>query len=110
MDERDKKQDERMSEQDKRMDEYQVVIVKVSNSLTELAEGQRILNKSNKDLGGKVEDLSIEIKDVRDTQEINEKKYMIHTGELLRDFVLKVLIPLGISGAILIQIVKIWKG
>lgn len=108
--ERNDRQDKRADDQDTRMSEYQGVMVKVSANLTELAEGQRILNKSNKDLGGKVEILSEEIKDVRQIQEISEKKYLIHTGELLRDFILKVAIPLGISGAILIQVVKILKG
>ena len=110
MSERNDKQDKRMDDQDVRMNEYQDVMVKVSTNLTELAEGQRILNQSNKDLGGKVEVLSEEIKDVRNIQATSEKKYTIHTGELLRDFILKVAIPLGISGAILIQVVKILKG
>lgn len=108
--ERNDRQDKRMDDQDARMSEYQAVMVKVSTNLTELAEGQKILNQSNRDLGGKVEDLSEEIKDVRQIQEVNEKKYMIHTGELLRDFILKVAIPLGFSGAVIIQIVKMLKG
>lgn len=110
MSERNDRQDKRMDDQDIRMNEYQDVMVKVSANLTELSEGQRILNQSNKDLGGKVENLSEEIKDVRNIQEISERKYLINTGELFRDFVLKVAIPLGFGGAILIQIIKIWKG
>lgn len=97
MTERNDRQDKRMDEQDARMGEYQSVMIKVSSNLTELAEGQRMLNKSNRDLGGKVEDLSEEIKDVRQIQEVSEKKYMIDTGVLWRDIILKIVIPMGNS-------------
>lgn len=110
MSERNDKQDKRMDIQDERMNEYQDVMVKVSANLTELAEGQRLLNKSNKDLGGKVESLSEEIKDVKEVQETSEGKLTIHTGELLRDFILKVIIPMGIGGTVVVQVVKILKG
>ena len=109
MAERNDRQDKRMDCQDSRMGEYQQVMVKVSSNLTELAEGQRILNKSNKDLGGKVELLSEEIKDVRDVQDTSEKRYTINTNEVFRDFILKVAIPLGVGGAILAQVIKTFK-
>ena len=110
MSERNDRQDIRMDAQDTRMGEYQDVMGEVSKNLTEMAEGQRLLNKSNQDLGGKVEDLSEEIKDVRDVQSVSEKRQLIHTGEVFRDFILKIAIPMGIGGSILIQIVKILKG
>lgn len=98
-----------MDAQDKRMDGYQDVIVKISNNLTELAEGQRMLNQSNKDLGGKVEGLSEEVKEVKTAQIVSEKRQTIHTGELFRDFILKVAIPVGVIGIAIAQIVKYLK-
>lgn len=99
-------QDARADKQDKRMEEQQEIILKVSTNLNELAEGQRFLNQGHKALGEQVAGLTTEVANVKDAQLVSEKKQTIHTGELLRDTILKYAIPIGVIGTIVTLIVK----
>lgn len=94
-DERMDKQDERMDKQDEKSAEQHKVMVQMSANLTELNDGYKRLGT--------------EMKEVKDAQSANEKKYIIHTGELVRDFLVKIAIPLGIVGAIVAQVIKYTK-
>ena len=99
-------QDARSDKQDKRMEEQQEIILKVGTNLNELAEGQRFLNQGHKALGEQVRGLTDEVANVKDAQVANEKRQTIHTGELLRDTILKYAIPVGIIGSIVALIIK----
>lgn len=97
--EHNQKQDARMDKQEIRMDKQDViaseqhdVIVKINHNLTEL-------NNSQKSLATK-------IKSIEDTQREAELKETIHTGELFRNFILKVALPVGIIGAMIVQVMK----
>lgn len=107
MSERNDRQDKRMDEQDIRMGEYQDVMVKVSTNLTELAEGQRLLNKSHKELGNEVSELKVKVdeseeKSIIDLRDIEKMKYT--------DILFRYALPAGGAIIILLELLRIWKG
>lgn len=73
--------------QDKRMDEQQEIIVKINANLTELNQGQKVLNQRV----GKLEDKVNK----------NEQQKQIDIIDLLKNFVLKYAIPFGIGWGII---------
>ena len=104
MSDRNDRQDKRMDMQDESMKEYQDVMVKVSANLTELAEVQRMLNQSHKNLGSEVQDLKMKVddsenKNLIDLREINKKKYS--------DILLRYVLPAGGATIILLEILKV---
>lgn len=80
--------------QDKRMDEQQEVIIKINANLTELNEGQKALNKRV----GKLEDKVNE----------NEQKNNINIIDVIKNFLLKYALPIGI-GIGIIELIKNFK-
>ena len=82
-------------QQDLKMDEFQSVIISVNSNLTKLNEGQE-------DLKGRVDTIEGKV-------EVNEAKYTIHTGEVFRDFILKVAVPVGIGGTVLAWVINYFK-
>ena len=81
---------EHNKKQDARMDERQQIDIKINENLTELAEGQRNLNKRVGKLEERVD--RNDDKHLIDLRDINKKKYT--------DILLKIVLPTG--GALLI--------
>lgn len=101
--EHNKKQDARADKQDKMMVEQQQINMKINENLTELAEGQRTLNKRVGKLEERVDD--------------NEDKHSIDLRDLKKqkniDILKKYGVPFGIGigiGTFLLELLKIWKG
>ena len=86
------KQAERMDKQDEVNAEQHKVIVQISQNLTELNQTQQ--------------NFALKLERIEEIQNVSEAKQTIHTGELFRDFVLKIALPLGIIGAVILQIIK----
>ena len=98
--EHNNKQDTRADKQDQMMEEQQQINIKINENLTELAEGQRTLNKRV----GKLEDRVDENDDKHnvDLRDIEKKKYM--------DIVFKYMIPASGISIILLKLLEMWKG
>lgn len=91
---------EHNKKQDTRMDEQQQINVKINENLTELAEGQRTLNKRVGKLEERVDDN--ENKHSIDLRDIEKKKYT--------DIFFKYILPTGSGLIVLLKILEIWKG
>lgn len=98
--EHNQKQDARMDKQAERMDrqdeinaEQHQVMAQISQNLTELNHTQQ--------------NFSIKMEEMEATQILNEERQTIHTGELFRNLVLKIALPIGLIGGLLYQIIKI---
>lgn len=100
--EHNKKQDVRADKQDQMMVEQQQINMNINENLTELAEGQRTLNKRVGKLEERVDDNedkhSIDLRDIEKTKNIDMlKKYGIPFG-------------VGIAiGTFLLEVIKIFK-
>lgn len=91
---------EHNKKQDARMDEQQQINVKINENLTELAEGQRTLNKRVGKLEERVD--SNEDKHNIDLRDIEKKKYT--------EVFFKYILPTGGGLIILLEIIKALKG
>ena len=98
--EHNNKQDTRADKQDRMMEEQQQINIKINENLTELAEGQRTLNKRV----GKLEDRVDENDDKHnvDLRDIEKKKYI--------DIVFKYMVPASGISIILLKLLEMWKG
>ena len=98
--EHNKNQDSRADKQDQMMAEQQQINIKINENLTELAEGQRTLNRR---VGKLEEQVDInENKHSVDLRDIEKKKYT--------DIFFKYILPTGGGLVILLELLKIWKG
>lgn len=91
---------EHNKKQDARMDEQQQINVKINENLTELAEGQRTLNKRVGKLEERVD--SNEDKHNIDLRDIEKKKYT--------EIFFKYILPTGGGLIILLELIKVLKG
>lgn len=98
--EHNNKQDTRADKQDRMMEDQQQINVKINENLTELAEGQRTLNKRV----GKLENRVDENDDKHnvDLRDIEKKKHI--------DIVFKYMIPASGISIILLKLLEMWKG
>ena len=98
--EHNNKQDTRADKQDRMMEDQQQINVKINENLTELAEGQRTLNKRV----GKLENRVDENDDKHnvDLRDIEKKKYI--------DIVFKYMVPASGISIILLKLLEMWKG
>lgn len=94
--EHNKKQDARADKQEKMMCEQQKINVKINENLTELAEGQRALNKRVGKLEERVE--QNEEKHTIDIRDFEKKKYI--------DILYKIAVPFGIAAILILEIIK----
>jgi len=85
--------------QDIKLDEMQQINLKINENLTELAEGQRTLNKRVGKLEDRVDEN--EEKHTIDIRPINKKKY--------EDVLYKIIIPGGIGIIFVLELIKIFK-
>lgn len=100
--EHNNKQDTRADKQDQMMEEQQQINIKINENLTELAEGQRTLNKRV----GKLEDRVDE----------NDDKHIIDRRDIQKEKDINILrkygVPFGIGitiGTFLLEVIKIFK-
>ena len=85
--------------QDIKLDEMQQINLKINENLTELAEGQRTLNKRVGKLEDRVDEN--EEKHTIDIRPINKKKY--------EDVLYKIIIPGGIGIIFVLELIKYFK-
>ena len=100
--ERNDKQDYRMDKQDDRLDrqdeiniEQHEVMIQMSQSLSDLSTRHVSLIET--------------IRAVETTQQLNESRQMIHTGEWVRDYIIKIGFPLAIIGGLIAAVYKIFE-
>lgn len=91
---------EHNAKQDQRMDEQQEIITKINSNLTELNEGQKVLNKRVGKLEERVD--GNDEKHNIDTRDIEKKRYI----EVLSKYVL----PIGLFSLLILEVLKIVKG
>ena len=89
---------EHNAKQDKRMDIQQEINAKINDNLTELVEGQKVLNKRVGKLEEKV--AKNETKHNIDLRDIEKRKYT--------DILFKYIFPIGGGIIILLKILEIW--
>lgn len=97
--EHNKRQDKRMDAQEERMEGQQEVIVKINTNLTELSQGQKVLNKKV----GKLEDKVNENDNLHklDTRKIEKDKYT--------SILMKAVVPGGIAVILVLELIKFFK-
>jgi hypothetical protein len=91
---------EHNKKQDARMDERQEIDIKINENLTELAEGQRTLNKRVGKLEERVDEN--DCKHLIDLRDIKKKKYT--------DIIFKYIIPSGGALLLLQRLLELLKG